>query len=151
MTKKQHLTLFLSIIILAVFGLFSMISTTVFAGGDDGLPPRPPTPTPTATPTSPSTTNEGGIIILHVANPPTDLQTTVQWRDGSGSWHNVEGWRGTLNAANFIPWWVAPSDLGKGPFRWHVTSYSTGIEVTSDSFTLPWKNETVHVYINLAQ
>lgn len=114
------------------------------------LPPRPtPQPTPRRRPT-------GGSIELRAQFPHTwpwaevpwqDLWTIVQWQDEWGSWHDVEGWRGTLDhvvigeSGEVVGkgiWWVAKSDLGKGPFRWVVYWRKEGkLLATSESFYLP--------------
>jgi hypothetical protein len=56
--------------------------------------------------------------------PWQQLWTVVQWQDGEGVWHDVEGWRGTLDevagGVGRKVWWVAGPHLGKGPFRWVV-------------------------------
>lgn len=131
------------------------------------LPPRfTDTPTPTATPQPTSTPYptprprlSGGQIDLHVQFPPTwpwdsvhwqDVWTVVQWQDTWGNWHDVEGWQGTLdkvvstesgNDGDVVgqkTWWVAESDLGKGPFRWTVYQSEGGQLIgASEPFQLP--------------
>ncbi len=101
------------------------------------LPPRPTpvTATPTAVPSA--YVREGGLIELHVHPIQTGLWTVVQWQDARGQWHDVDGWQGTLDGSLQI-WWVAPRDLGKGPFRWQVyRSYGGSLLATSQSFSLP--------------
>lgn len=132
-----------------------------------GFPPRPtliptetavPTatslPVPTATPSSstntPQTDSGGALIYLHVPTPPSDLQTVVQWQDGLGNWHDIEGWRGTLNQANFIVWWVAPHDLGAVWYRWQVYTADGRITTHSDAFSLPTQpNQNLHILVTL--
>jgi hypothetical protein len=76
-----------------------------------------------------------------------DVCTVVQWQDAWGDWHDVEGWRGTLDGVSadvsgkivgHKTWWVAAKDLGKGPFRWQVYRCENGkLLATSAPFYLP--------------
>jgi hypothetical protein len=115
------------------------------------LPPRP-TPVSTATPTAvPSFyTREGGLIELRVQPAQASVWTLIQWQDVFGSWHNIDGWQGTLAGESQI-WWVAPSDLGKGPFRWQVYQSRGGkLLAESKAFSLPSVNrETVRIELSL--
>ena len=126
----------------------------VQAEGTD-LPPRPPTATPaTFPPDKPGTgaraVEQAGAWIELYVQPPADspslswpeLWTAVQWQDTGGRWHDVEGWRGTLdvvtNGVGSKVWWVAESDLGTGPFRWIVRqAYGGDLLAGSESFHLP--------------
>jgi hypothetical protein len=70
------------------------------------------------------------------------LWTIVQWLDGAGGWHDVEGWAGnfdgTRGAMAVKSWVVSPGDSGKGPFRWLVLAAPGGAKLgTSASFYLP--------------
>ena len=112
------------------------------------LPPRPPTPTPTSL-------SSGGSIVLELTFGDDwpdrglnwqDLWTVVEWQDGDGDWHEVEGWQGGLNQVvvkedvviGQNTWWVAESDLGDGPFRWLVYQQQGGpLLATSEPFDLP--------------
>ena len=90
----------------------------------------------------------GGLIILSVQATKSisnDLWTIVQWQDVEGNWHDVEGWQGTFNEVLQVIWWVAPNDLGKGPFRWVVyeNQESDEIVTVSQSFHLPSKNNGI--------
>jgi hypothetical protein len=121
-----------------IVGLTLVLLLSGFANGD--LPPRP-TPMPTAVPTetavSPVT---GGFIQLQVttAADKAGLWTVVQWQDGNKDWHTVEGWQGTFNPDGMVTWWVAPADLGKGPFRWQLLDAEGGTSLAvSEAFTLP--------------
>jgi uncharacterized repeat protein (TIGR01451 family) len=92
-------------------------------------PPSPPTPTPAPT-SSPSSkpVPSGGFIelcvqFLQALNTPwQELWTVVQWQDDRDSWHDVEGWRGTLDEVEGDEgkktWWVAKNGFGDGSFRW---------------------------------
>lgn len=94
------------------------------------LPPRP-------TPTSINTSSPGGLIELRVGSMHRELWAVVEWQDTSGDWHRVDGWQGTLDDGRQV-WWVAPDDLGKGPFRWAVYDRPGGnVRATSDEFYLP--------------
>jgi hypothetical protein len=130
------------------------------------LPPRPE-PTPTLPPTSPALPKPqpvGGFIELQASFsdtwpwdtvPRRELWTVVQWQDAFGNWHDVEGWQGTLDdvkdKTGAKRWWVAPSELGKGPFRWAVYRSQGGrLLVRSDPFDLPAASgETVAVDVAL--
>ena len=152
-------------VLLIVGAALSLPSSPTAASG---FPPRPTaTPTPTAEPSLPtpkpsptakpissseSESQSGAFIYLHVPSPPADLQTVVQWQDGLGEWHDIEGWRGTLNESNFIVWWVAPGDLGAVWYRWQVYTADGRIATTSDAFSLPSQaNQTLHILITLAE
>jgi hypothetical protein len=124
------------------------------------LPPRPPTPTPTPIPAraEPAVRSglDGGFIELRVrfptawpgrGSPWQELWTAVQWQHPDGTWHQVEGWRGTLDevtadeggaVVGHKTWWVAGRDLETGPFRWLVYGDQGGrLLVASDPFDLP--------------
>jgi hypothetical protein len=98
----------------------------------------------------------GALIELHVhfdtawpsaSIPWQELWTTVQWQDGRGVWHDVEGWRGGLDeivrgqdgeASGRKVWWVAEANLGQGPFRWQITRGAGGTLLgSSAAFALP--------------
>jgi hypothetical protein len=105
------------------------------------LPPR-------ETPTPPSPDGEKdkdgppvGAYIELVA--PVGAWVVVQWQDSAGSWHDVEGWRGS--AANSSRWWVHPKDFGSGPFRW-VIYQGNQVSAMSEPFYLPGTaNETLQI------
>ena len=115
------------------------------------LPPRP-TPVSTAAPTAvPSFyVQEGGLIELHVQPAHMGLWTLIQWQDTQGKWHDVDGWQGTVDGVSQL-WWVAPADLGKGPFRWQVYQSRGGkLLAESKGFSLPSSNrETVRIELSL--
>lgn len=80
----------------------------------------------------------GGAITLHAYPVEPEFWTVVQWQDVQGGWHDVEGWQRTFDQENQVAWWVAPGDLGKGPFRWAVYQSQGGqLLATSDPFYLP--------------
>jgi hypothetical protein len=77
----------------------------------------------------------------------------IQWQDSVGVWHDVEGWRSTLDRDNKQVWWVAGADFGKGPFRWVVYQAPEGkLLAKSKTFTLPNSaGETVIIKVSLAR
>ncbi len=128
-------------IVLFFLVLLSILLATLPAAA---LPPRP-TPAPPV----------GGLIVLTaVTQTPVSPQlwTQVQWQDPQeGSWYEVDGWRGTFDPNLTVTWWVAPSDLNTGPFRWLVypTENSNGAIGISDPFYLPAAKQTTAVTIAL--
>jgi len=110
---------------------------------------RPPrsTPAPTATPAAQpqSLNSDGSAIELRVR--PVDanwqsLWTIVQWQDNLGHWHDVDGWRGSLDevavSEGIKRWWVSRGHLGQGPFRWVVYDRPGGrLLAKSQAFNLP--------------
>jgi hypothetical protein len=115
------------------------------------LPPRP-TPVSTITPTAlPSVhVREGGLLELYTHPTQLGVWTLIQWQDALGSWHDVAGWQGTLDGTSQL-WWVAPRDLGKGPFRWLVYQSRGGLLLaTSQPFALPrFNGATVRIDVAL--
>jgi hypothetical protein len=80
----------------------------------------------------------GAHIEMHVPGAPAGTWTVVQWQDDDGNWHDIEGWRGQLDASGRQKWWVAGKDFGTGPFRWQVIAGREGQPLaTSASFNLP--------------
>lgn len=62
---------------------------------------------------------EGVYLSLRVKPANVVYWTTVEWQDGAGIWHLVDGWTGyTQNGA--LRWYADNNLLGKGPFRWNV-------------------------------
>ncbi len=141
------------------FGMLTLlILLPGLAQAQPSLPPRPPTPTPTATPAPPHPPRPappGATIELQAHFPATwpwdeahwqSVWTVVQWQDGLGEWHDVEGWQGTPDDVTVDGgevtarkrWWVAEADLGKGPFRWVACAGRGGRRLgTSKLFDLP--------------
>ena len=124
-------------------------------------PPPPKTPVPPINLPGP----DGGQIELRVQFAPAwwqrrtvhwqELWTVIQWQDRLRNWHDVEGWRGGLdeivNGEGGKTWWVARTDLGKGPFRWLVYDRAGGkLLAASQSFNLPSvSGQTVKVQVEL--
>lgn len=128
-------------VILSSFALLLLLSLSwqVQAGP---LPPRDPPPTFTPAPTVETRRDdndrqpEGAYIEMEAG--ATTLWTVVQWQDDLGGWHDVEGWRGSLNQRGNKRWWVAPRDFNSGPFRWVIFSSPDGaVLAESPSFYLP--------------
>jgi hypothetical protein len=80
----------------------------------------------------------GATIELHIQGVPNGVWAAVQWQDSAGEWHDVEGWRGALDAGGVKSWWIHPKDFSTGPFRW-VVSQAPGEHAlaTSAAFNLP--------------
>ncbi len=107
------------------------------------LPPRPE-PTPPSPPTV-----GGGIELRIYATTALDwenVQTLVQWQDGLGGWHDVDGWRGTLDEiyadGGRKMWFVSEEHFGTGPFRWVIYQGDKTL-ATSDPFAMPASNGTL--------
>lgn len=108
-------------------------------GAPLGLPPRP---APMDTPQPGSAPPLAGYIELHVPFARLGMRTVVQWQDGLGHWHDVEGWRvdldGTSGGVGVKKWGVEPKDFNTGPFRWVVYDADGGVVLgTSQRFRLP--------------
>ena len=113
------------------------------------LPPRP-TAEPSPQPETRSEPACGATIQLSVSPASEALWTVVQWQDAWGNWHDVEGWRGTLDelsrGTGTKIWWVARPDYAKGPFRWAVYAHQGGqLLGTSGNFSLPSRDGTMVV------
>ena len=118
--------------------LLSVVSTVMIVGPVSALPPRP-TPVP---PEGTAVPLPGGFIVLEATLATavaTPLWTRVQWQDTDGDWHEVDGWRGAFDHDMTVTWWVAPIDLGTGPFRWLVYAAEDSDEIitVSEPFFLP--------------
>lgn len=107
-----------------------------------GQPPARPAARPTVQPlptSAPRTPLEapGGHIQLSADATAIGLRAVVQWQGGDGRWYDVDGWRSEMHGVA-TEWWVAPKDLGKGPFRW--VAYRAGEaqpQRVSETFMLP--------------
>jgi len=113
-------------------------------------PHLPPRPQPTLKPEDFADDNGdkiGARIVMYIIPSVVRPWTGVQWTDGAGNWHDVEGWQGAFNHPNHISWFVEQKDFGKGPFRWVVyTSQGGALLAVSSLFYLPINaNETVRV------
>lgn len=106
-------------------------------------PPRPPLP---PLPPAEQQTRSGIARIALVVGPwRFGLACVVQWQDGLGTWHDVEGWRSTLTHSQ-TDWSVEEKDFGTGPFRWMVYDQKDGSFVAATtSFNLPERSALVVV------
>lgn len=103
-----------------------------------GLPERP-TAVAIETPDKPND-EVGAFLELTVEVQEAGFWSVVQWQDGNGYWHDVEGWRAEVVPDYVIRWWVAPRDLESGPFRWIVYKGEVSERVIyqiSQPFNLP--------------
>ncbi len=99
--------------------------------------PLPFTPTP-----RPVTSPPGAYIELHLRPPDPALWTVVEWQDGLGQWHRVDGWQGPIDGVRdgvgTKRWWLSATLFGRGPFRWVALSRVEGEPLAvSAPFTLP--------------
>ena len=120
----------------------ALLFPSLAAATSPDLPPRPQ-----ASPTVPA----GGLIELIFrfdpgsASAATNWQTLVQWQDGLGGWHDVEGWRGTADELHSDwgrkAWWLGEAHFGTGPFRWVIYGDDANKPIAvSDSFYMPRAN-----------
>jgi len=124
-----------------------LILMTLFSASpaSAALPPRPtPGPTPVVISGQPG---QGAAIELHVPAAQATWWTVVQWQDAQKNWNTVTGWQGSFDeiksGAGSKLWWVAPADLGKGPFRWVIYSAKGGqLLAASEAFRLPAQSKT---------
>jgi len=98
-----------------VCGTVLVLSLVWMTQAVSALPPRPDTRAPV----------KGASIELHVEGLGPDMWAVVQWLDGLGEWHDVDGWRGELEEQR-VTWWVSPKHFGDGPFRWVVYRSADG-------------------------
>jgi hypothetical protein len=90
---------------------------------------------------------QGAGIELRVPAARSDWWTVVQWQDAQKNWNTVTGWQGSFDeiksGVGSKLWWVAPADLGKGPFRWAIYSAKGGqLLAASEDFNLPARSKT---------
>jgi hypothetical protein len=154
--------------------LIVVVLTLTLAWPVHALPPRPTpppaTPSPTPLPAPPTSSGPTGASIqLKVEFPqawPWDdmhwqtLWTAVEWQDGYGDWHLVEGWRGSLDEVEVAAtvtgtktWWLTRDLCGRGPFRWVIRlDWEGPVLATSDPFRLPGTpGETLSVPVPLEE
>ena len=115
------------------------------------LPPRPPVPGPSPSDEDRQEEPIGATIELQSSWRGADGWAVVQWQDNAGGWHDVEGWRGHLDAGGGQRWWVAAKDFGAGSFRWVVSQEPGSEQLTaSDPFILPdAANQTLQIAASL--
>jgi hypothetical protein len=143
----------LALALLCALGfLLSPLAAPTHAGFD----PLPPRSTPTSVPVHPSDNHNVsgdslvGWIELYAQPAQAGLWGAVQWCDSAGGWHDVEGWKGSVDTG-FQSWGVFPSEFGRGPFRW-VVSQGSGGKIVGESaqFNLPaQQKETVTVRVSV--
>ena len=109
------------------------------------LPTRPEdVPTPESRPPK-----AGAGIELSVTGATEPYDAVVQWQDGLGEWHDVDGWRGRVED-NHVLWFVSEALFGAGPFRWLVYTAEGQPLGSSESFDMPlYKGTITHVTIAL--
>ena len=157
MTKTDRVSSIRLILITSgVCALLIMIwGASLAQAAPSALPPRPTPATPTPVPPQVYTSPGWAVIELHVQPPQAGQWTVVQWQDAHGGWHDVEGWRGTLdevsNGVGKKKWWVARSNFDTGPFRWMIYQNQGGrLLAASQVFRLPpYENAAVVVQVSL--
>ncbi len=138
-------------------GLMGLVLLLVLVPMMVGAAELPPRPEPESTPPPAGGSSGAGDIILHVevaadeTRTPAAFWSVVQWKDAQGGWHDVDGWRGTLERGYMRRWGVLPKDFGKGPFRWVVYAGPEGeLLGVSEDFWLPnYSGQRVNVEISL--
>lgn len=154
MTVKQHLGVWCGAV---VVGLLLIGSGQPDAQAGTLPPPRAtltPMPYATLTPMPHAPSSKGSYIELRLPTDNINLWTVVQWQDGVGNWHDVDGWRGVLDDINDHKgdkvWGVLPGEYGDGPIRWLVYDCAGGqLLATSHSFYLPDADRHVIVEVVL--
>lgn len=148
----------LTISVVLAFTLVSILALIWFvspAQAGPGLPPREQPPSNQEGNNNDSSSDSGGPvgahIELHVQPAHGQLWAAVQWEDSTGTWNDVEGWRGELDPDGTQRWWVAPKDFGTGPFQWIILSGPNGKLLTASSpFYLPTlANDVVQVAVTM--
>lgn len=137
-TVDRHLGMRVTIGILALVALVAALAGLARPAWAE-LPTRPEdalTPTP-----QPVQTEPGAGLELSVTGATAPYYAIVQWQDGLGGWHDVEGWRGEVKEDRVL-WYVSPEDLGSGPFRWVVYRGDETLG-TSENFNLPEVGRTL--------
>jgi hypothetical protein len=149
MTRKNNFRLIILggiSIGLIVAGTLAGVAGPVAEVQANGLPPRgqpppsdsPDQPQPQKTDKQSDSGPLGTHIELQTQPAAAGLWSVIQWQDHQGDWHNVEGWRGTVNERGAQRWWVDQKDFATGPFRWAVMFGENGAVIsTSQVFDLP--------------
>lgn len=127
-------------LIATLFALFLFILALLLGFNEKAASGLPPRPEPTATAVS-TKAPQGAFIQLETSGfipGPQGIWTIVQWQDNLGDWHDVSGWQGTTELDGTQRWWIAPEDLGTGPFRWTIYEAQDGdLLAASEPFDLP--------------
>jgi hypothetical protein len=89
----------------------------------------------------------GSKITLRLTGAPQDTWAGVQYLNEDDIWETVKagdgqsGWHGTLDQPGEQTWWLDPSLLDTGPYRWVIYSGQNGYtKVYSEYFNLPALN-----------
>lgn len=155
MRKCQHQ--FFPHIVLSAFlfslAILALFTTNIEATGETGARPTlTPDPRPTVESGEPKSdeVTRGAYIELHIEPGHLNYWSEVQWQDGLGDWHLVDGWRGSSTEGE-VRWFLGEKDLGTGPFRWLVYfQENDDLLAVSESFYLPQKvNEIVIIYVQI--
>ena len=156
MTWKRFLVRLVIVLwFLAAFSLVAALPALSQAAPDSPAPVGPLPPRFTPVPGT-DVALQGATIALRVPAALANLWTAVQWQDGLGAWHDVEGWQGTLDGVRDgegrKDWWVAQKDWGTGPFRWTLhQEQGDPLLAASAPFYLPGTaNQRVSVNISAA-
>ena len=155
MNTRNHMNIWLTALGLTCVVLAIVSLSSQAQAAPPALPPRP-TPLLTLPPQQDRVLLYDSRIQLIVSPARAGLWTVVQWQDIFGNWHDVEGWRGTLDdvvgSQGEQVWWVAQTDRGAGPFRWLVYDRLGGkLLARSELFNLPTASgQTVRVQVSLA-
>jgi hypothetical protein len=94
-------------------------------------------------------------ITALVGGLPSYTWITVQWLDGYGIWHPVDGWQGTAssidnNGVLLKQWDIPPSLFNLGPFRWAIYAYAGGPLIgVSPNFNMP-KTAQLDFFVSLS-
>jgi hypothetical protein len=161
-TRNRFLNAWLAIKMVTTCVVLFITLLTALPKTAEALPPRPEVPSPPDD--VEQSTQAQAQIQLQVRFPDSwpwqtthwqDLWTGVQWQDPTGAWHDVEGWRGTLDevksdvegaVTGYKTWWVGGEHMGEGPFRWLVYRSKGGrLLAASESFDLPSVNKATLV------
>lgn len=161
-TRNRFLNGWLTVKMVAMCVVLFVTLLTTLSKTAEALPPRPEVPSPPDdVGVEPSAQAQIQLQVRFPDNWPwqtthwQDLWTVVQWQDPIGTWHDVEGWRGTLDevksngdgaVTGYKTWWVGGEHMGEGPFHWLVYWSEGGrLLATSESFDLPGVNKATLV------
>jgi hypothetical protein len=139
---------FKRLILMLLVGLVGLWTLPLFSTSTANAGPLPPRPTPGPTPVAIiGHVGQGAAIELHVPAARSTWWTVVQWQAAQKNWNVVAGWQGIFDeiktGTGTKLWWVAPTDLGKGPFRWAIYESKGGkLLAASEAFTLPAQSRT---------
>ncbi len=139
---------FKRLLLLMGIGLLGLWTLTLFSASTASAGSLPPRPTPGPTPVViRGQSAQGAAIELDVSAAHWAWWTEVQWQDAQKNWNTVTGWQGSfdtiVSGVGSKVWWVATTDLGKGPFRWAIFAAKGGpLLAASQPFNLPARSRT---------